>query len=85
MIDAPLMTESPPATCWFCGEPAGLNQRGLCESCHRASRRRLVICANCTRLAGHRGRGLCGRCYQRLARTGTLPAPNLTTPAEVLA
>jgi NMD protein affecting ribosome stability and mRNA decay len=76
------MIDSPPFVCWFCGVTTEPTRHGLCHACLVASH--AIICANCERYAANRGRGLCGRCYQRLARTGALPDPNLTTPEEVL-
>lgn len=76
------MIDAPPALCWFCGRTAAAHAYGLCAACHQASRQ--IHCLNCDTLAPNRGRGLCGRCYQRLARTGQLPPPHLTSPEEVL-
>lgn len=79
------MIDAPPACCWFCGATCEARSHGLCPPCHTAARRpRAIRCQNCDRQAPHRGRGLCGGCYGRLARTGQLPPPNLTTPEEVL-
>ncbi len=79
-----MMTDAPPATCWFCGAPVAALRPGLCLRCYQASRHPLIHCLNCEEVRPLRGRGLCGRCYQRLMRTGTLPWPNRTTPEEVL-
>ncbi len=81
------MIDAPPILCWFCGATTEARSHGLCAPCHARSRSHqapFLLCANCDAWARHRSRGLCGRCYQRLARTGTLPPPNRTTPEEVL-
>lgn len=78
----------PAHCCIDCGAARTHHERGRCWACHvaRLDARPLALieCQNCEVVTVNRGRGLCGRCYQALWRTGTLPAPNLTTPEEVL-
>lgn len=84
-----LATAPSPYYCDHCGAPRTHHGPGLCRDCYaerqRARGTPVIVCLNCDLEALNRGRGLCPRCYQFLWRTGTLPAPNLTTPAEVLA